>query len=175
MRVVTVFRVLTVMFLLTGVVALLWQPSLPRTGDVPMRVAPSARVAAGSVQETRAAEQVVNGNIFSSNRKPPAARYLPLSGEAEPTASAPDADAARDTAGVAPEESVPHLYGTVLNATDASALLRLDPAIPEPRLYRVGDRAGGFRVVRIAEHEVTIEGRRGRIVLRLTRPEGESR
>ena len=39
--------------------------------------------------------------------------------------------------------------------------------VSEPRLYRVGDRAGGYRVAEIADRSVTLIGPGGRIVLEL--------
>jgi hypothetical protein len=59
----------------------------------------------------------------------------------------------------------------MLGAGDATALLRLDARLSEPRLYRVGDSAGGYRVAEIADRSVTLTGRGGRMVLRLARPD----
>jgi len=53
---------------------------------------------------------------------------------------------------------------------ESTALLRLESAVPEPRIYRVGDRAGGYRVTEIADRSVTLVGPRGRVVLRLKLP-----
>jgi hypothetical protein len=70
---------------------------------------------------------------------------------------------------------IPALFGTMISPDGAQALLHLDPTSAEPRLYRVGDRAGRYRVLRIDEREVTLNGPRGRVVLRLpVRPDGDT-
>jgi hypothetical protein len=68
-------------------------------------------------------------------------------------------------------DAVPHLYGTMLGSADSTALMRLDARVNEPRLFRVGDRAGRYRVVGISDRAVTLMGPTGRVVLRLPRPE----
>ena len=68
-------------------------------------------------------------------------------------------------------DAVPHLYGTMLGPVESTALLRLDARVSEPRLYRVGENAGGYRVAEIADRSVTLVGRSGRVVLRLARPD----
>jgi hypothetical protein len=124
-----------------------------------------------------ASERVVRTNIFSARRSPPSRRYTfgeadertdvafepamtpDLGGDVTDSASAPPAD-----------DPVPHLYGTVLGPADATALLRLDRRATEPTLYRVGDRAGGYRVAEIGDRSVTLTGPNGRVILRLARP-----
>ena len=89
----------------------------------------------------------------------------------------PDATvSAADTAaaGVEPAaDAVPRLYGTVVQADGPQALMRLDRRATSPTLFRVGDRAGGYRVVEIGERAVTLDGPSGRVVLRLPTPKGE--
>ena len=83
----------------------------------------------------------------------------------------------RDVVGPVPRrfrsanDPVPRLYGTMLGPTESTALLRLDGRIAAPRLYRVGDRAGGYRVAEISERSVALVGPSGRLVLRLAQPD----
>jgi len=69
---------------------------------------------------------------------------------------------------------VPRLYGTVFGPGGPVALMRLDAAAPEARLYREGDRAGAWQVVKINERSVVLGSPQGQIVLRLTRSEGST-
>ena len=67
----------------------------------------------------------------------------------------------------------PELIGTAISERpgETKALLRLLSTDPTPRLYAVGDRAGGYSVVSIDPRSVVLAGPRGRVVLRL--PEDE--
>ncbi len=67
----------------------------------------------------------------------------------------------------------PVLIGTAVSERpgETRALLQLLESDPTPRLYGVGDRAGGFTVVSIDARAVVLNGPRGRVVLRL--PENE--
>jgi hypothetical protein len=49
--------------------------------------------------------------------------------------------------------------------------MRLDAGNPEAQIYREGDSGGRYRVVKINERSVILEGPSGRIELRLQRPE----
>jgi hypothetical protein len=91
-------------------------------------------------------------------------RYDPtgtaMEGEVAPVASAPvDSEAAPPFA--------PTLYGIVADPQGAVALLRLDPHIPGARAYHAGDRGGAYRVVRVGDTEVVLDGPAGRRTLRL--------
>jgi hypothetical protein len=126
-----------------------------------------------------AADRVVRTDIFSPRRSAPPQRYVfgetaqePDVTSAEMTVAPALAGEALDsTAASTTSDAVPYLYGTMLGPTDATALLRLDARASEPRLYRVGDTAGGYRVAEIADRSVTLMGRNGRVVLRLARPD----
>jgi hypothetical protein len=114
-------------------------------------------------------EQIVLANVFSPSRTAPLRRVYPpefggdsVNGMLADTAEAPAADSVAAAAG-----AVPALLGTMVAADGARALLRLDASSPTPQLFSVGDRAGGYRVEAIAPREVTLVGRRGRVVLRL--------
>lgn len=112
------------------------------------------------------AEDVVLANVFSSRRAPPTSRYSPP-------------DAVMDTAGGMVEMAVespaadeapagtPLLLGTVVGAHGTQALLQLDPYAGQPRLYSVGDRDAGYRVVSIAPRSAVLVGPQGRVTVRL--------
>lgn len=116
------------------------------------------------------AEDVVLANVFSARRAPPTSRYSPP-------------DAVMDTAGGMVEMAVeppgdeapagtPLLLGTVVGAHGTQALLQLDPYAGQPRLYSVGDRDAGYRVVSIAPRSAVLVGPQGRVTVRLE-PEEE--
>jgi len=125
-----------------------------------------------------AAERVVRTDIFSSRRSAPSRRYVFGETTAEPDAAASEAPSAPPLAGEPMDsttasianDAVPHLYGTMLGV-ESTALLRLDAHVSDPRLYRVGDRAGGYRVAEIGDRSVTLVGPGGRVVLRLKQPD----
>ena len=112
------------------------------------------------------AEDVVIANVFSPRRTPPTSRYAPP-------------DAAMDSSGGVVADSVPmpppagavsgepSLLGTVVGVHGTQALLQLDPLGGAARLYSVGDRDGGYRVLSIAPRSVVLAGPNGRVTLRL--------
>ncbi|MFN8581016.1 MAG: hypothetical protein U0163_08595 [Gemmatimonadaceae bacterium] len=109
------------------------------------------------------ATEIALANVFSSSRTPPRRRYTPP--DSASTQEAP-ADAPPDSIVSA---SVPALLGTVVREDGVMlALMQLNPTTAGPRVYRVGDRDGGYRVVAIAPREVVLQGPAGRRVLRLT-------
>jgi len=154
--------------------------------------APTARAAATAASATMpdsvrpaasadasAADRVIRTDIFSPRRSAPPQRYVFGESAQESEGAPADMTGAPALAGEALDsttastanDAVPHLYGTMLGAGDATALLRLDPRASEPRLYRIGDSAGGYRIAEIADRSVTLMGRSGRRVLRLARPD----
>ena len=132
-----------------------------------------------AVADLGAAERVVRTDLFSSRRAAPPRRYS--YGEGAPESDVPPTEMtvapplggeAVDSATVATaNDPVPRLYGTMLGPMESTALLRLDARIAEPRLYRVGDRAGGYRVTEISDRSVALVGASGRLVLRLATPD----
>lgn len=112
------------------------------------------------------AEDVVLANVFSARRSPPTSRYSPpdavmdtAGGMVEMPTDAPGADAA--------PAGTPLLLGTVVGAQGTQALLQLDPYAGQPRLYSVGDRDAGFRVVSISPRSAVLVGPQGRVTVRL--------
>ncbi|MCU0635988.1 MAG: hypothetical protein MUE41_14025 [Gemmatimonadaceae bacterium] len=119
---------------------------------------------------------MVSQNIFSASRSAPATRWSPPGLE---TAPPPDMPAIEPTASPSVtadstmvSDEVPALYGTVVGEGAPRALLRLAPSDVAPRLYAVGERHGGWRVVSIDQRRVVLAGSAGTRTLRLPeRPE----
>jgi hypothetical protein len=118
-------------------------------------------------------EEIVLANLFSPSRTAPLKRVIPpeLAGD---SANGVIPDTASVAVGDSPpsvDATVPALYGTIVGPGGPQALLQLDAALPSPRLYGVGDKAGGYTIVAIAPREVTLAGRKGRLVLRMKQQE----
>ena len=170
-RLETILRALAVSFAAIAVMALLWPVSVPHDQIPPAGLdAPSSQPARAS--DPAITESIVTANIFSAERKPPRSRYNPF--EPDPIAPEPLLGAAMsvDAAVISDEDAVPRLFGIMSSPAGANALMRLDPTVPEAVLYREGDRAGQYRVVKINLQSVVLSGPRGQTVLQLKRPEG---
>ena len=112
-------------------------------------------------------EDIILYNLFAPSRTAPARRYASASAT-DDGAMDPNTPPASVSSGFTPE-----LIGTAVSERggETRALLRLLANDPAPRLYGVGDRAGGYSVVSIDARVVVLSGPRGRVVLRL--PENE--
>lgn len=179
-RLVLGLNAATVLLVLAGILVLVI-PSPSPTAKAPAAVSFSAASTEGvrvPMADVGAAERVVRTNIFSARRAAPSRRYSFGDPSSDPESTV-DAGMAAITEGLTTDtlaasmavDVVPHLYGTMIGPSDPTALLRLDASVSEPKLFRVGDRAGGYRVVEIADRSVTLTGPSGRVVLRLPRPE----
>ena len=182
-RLVLGLNAATVLLVLAGI-ALLVVPSPVPAGRSPASLLSSTGTLPDSVRQApapdlAAADRVVRTDIFSPRRSAPARRSMYGESAADATASptdsmtnpAPAGGETADSSASTASDAVPHLYGTMLGPVASTALLRLDASAPEPRLYRVGDRAGGYRVVEIGDRTVTLAGPGGRVVLRLKQPD----
>ena len=183
-RVVLGLNTATVVLVVAGI-ALLVIPA-PMPGDQPAAMVASTGSLPDTVRHAApdpgATDRVVRMNIFSARRSPPSRRSMfgevpdevgvdaseVVASDMVPATLA--AEPLDSTTASTASDAVPHLYGTMMGPTDMTALLRLDAHVTEPRLYRVGDHAGGYRVVEIADRSVTVVGPGGRVVLRLARP-----
>lgn len=178
-RLVLGLNAATVLLVLLGLVLLAVPFPLP-TANADATVVASAGALPDSVRpvaspDVGAADRVVKTDVFSSRRAAPSRRYMFGEVPTPADAATPDVSATPSLAGEPVDsttastmsDAVPHLYGTMLGPNESTALLRLDGRIAEPRLYRVGDRAGGYRVADIADRSVTLVGPAGRVVLRL--------
>ncbi len=163
-------RILTaaavVLTLIAGGVSLL--PVSTRVTPMPVRLASLPDAAPGGVQADSLAEEVILANVFSASRTAPMRRYSPP--EQFPAPEGAEGDSSMPVEPM-PMAGMPQLTGTMVRQSGSLALLRLDPAARSPRLYRVGDREGVWRVLAITAREVTLDGPTGRVVLRLSTPE----
>jgi len=164
----TTLQFLTAVFVLAGGALLAWRPGPVSAESASGEVPAAATFTPLARPDERHAESIVNANIFHASRQAPASRYVPpdQQGEAgmvamEDSTMMMDGDDAGDG------EAVPALFGTVIGPDGDRALLRLDYSRSEPSLYAVGERAGGYRVVRISERQVELAGPGGRVTLRM--------
>ena len=178
-RLVLGLNAATVLLVLAGLVLLAVPYPLP-TADADAMVVASAGTLPDSVRpaaasDIGAADRVVSTDVFTPRRSAPPRRYMFGEVPTSPDVPSTDVSSAPPLAGEPVDsatastmsDAVPHLYGTMLGPNESTALLRLDARVAEPRLYRVGDRAGGYRVADIADRSVTLAGPGGRVVLRL--------
>lgn len=136
--------------------------------EVPVAAALSTLTAGTRARADSLTEDIILHNLFSPSRTAPSQRYG--------TSSAVTGDAMDDATATARSPNAgftPELVGTAVSDRpgETRALLRLIASDPGPRLYAVGDRAGGYAVVSIDARSVVLSGPRGRVVLRL--PEHE--
>jgi hypothetical protein len=154
--------------LLVAVIALLWPPTVPKAAQTPPEAA--SRGTASTLRHKSADNNLIaQANIFSAVREAPKVRYVPYGYET-------DSDEVPQKATTQPpaqRAAAPILFGTVMGDRPG-ALMSLDPAVPGAQMYHEGDRAGGYRVVRIGERAVTLTGPAGQIVLQLNRAEGQT-
>jgi hypothetical protein len=160
-------RWLTVLGIVTGIGFLI----APVNTDVePFEVGVLADSVAVATSSSTAAdsltEDIILYNLFAPSRTAPSRRFA-----ANAAADDPSSDMAPPTP--ASSGFTPELIGTAVSEKpgETKALLRMLASDPTPRLYAVGDRAGGFTVVSIDARAVVLTGPRGRVVLRL--PENE--
>ncbi len=117
------------------------------------------------------AEDVVLANVFSARRTPPTSRYAPPDETTDASGGVVEMPAESSGAEQAPA-GTPRLLGTVVGPQGTQALLQLDPYAGQPRLYSVGDRDAGFRVIAISPRSAVLVGPQGRVTVRLE-PEEE--
>ena len=150
-----------------ALVALVWPARVSTDEMVPAGLSARASKGAARIPDQSASDAVIAGNVFSPSRAAPGRRYNPA--EPEGPVVAPPQD--NTDVVVSEEEAVPRLFGIVIGPAGASALMRLDPSNPEAQIYREGDSAGRYRVLKINEQSVLLQGPSGRIELRLQRSE----
>jgi hypothetical protein len=176
-RLVLGLNAATVLLVIAGILLLVLPARVPDGRAIAMVASPGGlpdSVRQAPAPDLGAADRVVRTDIFSPRRSAPSRRYIFGEGSPEPDALPADPSPSSlagepmdSTTASTATDAVPHLYGTMQGPTGATALLRLNTAESEPRLYRVGDRDGGYRVADIGDRSVTLIGRTGRVVLRL--------
>ncbi|MGQ0643105.1 MAG: hypothetical protein ACT4P6_20350 [Gemmatimonadaceae bacterium] len=170
-RLTTGLRALAMAFVAVAAAALLWRPSLE--AELPDEsagalVGDSLRVfPAVSPARVGDAQRVAASNIFAASRRAPGRRYAPGSDVPASSATIGDAGMPFDPANAA---DTPSLLGTVLDALGDRALILAPQVDSIPRFYRVGERAGSYRIRRIEAGRVLLDGPSGRVVLELLKP-----
>ena len=166
-RAIDVMRWVTVLGLLAGIGFLI----APVNDEVePFDVgilADSVKVSASSGSSADSlTEDIILYNLFAPSRTAPPRRY-------SATSAATGDGGSEMSSSPMTSSFMPELIGTAVSSKpgETKALLRLLASDPTPRLYAVGDRAGGYSVVSIDARAVVLSGPRGRVVLRL--PENE--
>lgn len=130
-------------------------------------------VAVNAMARTRAdslTEDIILYNLFAPSRSAPSHRTTAMNSATGQDGGMSAASVTEFSGGFRPE-----LIGTATSDKpgETRALLRLLASDASPRLYAVGDKAGGYSVVSIDARAVVLNGPRGRVVLRL--PENEER
>lgn len=169
-RAYDVMRVVTIAGLLVGV-AFLFGPS---DTDVAPLALPDLASVATAPTDARAhadslSEDIILHNLFSPSRSAPSGRYRGpgMTGTQDMDGSGMYATAGGEA--MARPSFTPTLVGTAVSERPGAtrAFLVLDPADLTPRMYAVGEGAGGYRVISIEARSVELAGPRGRVVLRL--------
>jgi hypothetical protein len=162
-RVIDVMRVVAVAAFVLGL-GFLIAPT--RVGVAPLALpalGADTMMTAAPVPADSLTEDIILYNLFSPSRSAPSRRYAAQSagGAMEPDESNPSGSSSGGFS--------PSLIGTAVSDRpgETRALLQLIASDPTPRLYAVGDRAGGYSVVSIDARAVVLNGPRGRVVLRL--------
>lgn len=163
-----VSRIVTVTALLAGL-GFLVAPADTRVDRLEAPGLDSLAIASGvsRVSADSLVEDIILYNLFSPTRAAPDRRMVGTASPDQSGMSEPG-DPGASSGGFTPE-----LIGTAVSAKpgETKALLRLLDSDPAPRLYAVGDRAGGYSVVSIDPRSVVLNGPRGRVVLRLPQNE----
>ncbi len=161
-RTARVLDVLSVICVVVTVWLLLWplRPAVrPLALTVPSAVSVAAPVAADSI-----AGQIVATNIFASSRRAPRTRFVPPG--AEPVGILATPSASEVGPGGDPSET-PRLFGIIAQDGARRALLQLPGADSTPRLFAIGERQGGYRVVSIGTDRVVLASAAGSRTVRL--------
>ena len=160
------------LYLLAAILVVIAIAAAVRPPTVPdASVPPAVGAAATSVQpaepmDPATATAIVEANIFSDTRTPPAERYDPFQPAVQDETAVMDPFMIEETVEQVAE---PRLFGTVFGPDGPRALMELDPDLPQAQLYKEGDRVGRFVVVKINEQSVILDTSNGRIVLQLFR------
>jgi hypothetical protein len=101
---------------------------------------------------------VVESNIFSATRTPPAKRYSP--------------NAAADSAPPPPKPKKPapppiRVFGITKDARGGVAIVEADPKVRGPELYRLGDRLAGGTIASITDSSVIVVRPGGKVTFPL--------
>ena len=158
-RMTDVMRVIAVAAVLLGLGFMVAPTKIGVTRlALPQHVADSTMASPARVQADSITEDIILYNLFSPSRTAPSRRYSAQS--VSSSGAAPDENnEAAPSSGFSPV-----LIGTAVSDRpgETRALLQLLATDPTPRLYAVGDRAGGYSVVSIDARAVVL----GRLAIR---------
>lgn len=143
----------------SGVVLRLAPTGLP-TSDPAVAVAAPPAPRERVTSRLAGSAAIVESNVFSPRRAPPATRFVPDWARRDST---PPPVARR----AQPVEPSIRLYGIARGGAGAVALIDADPRVPGAEVYRVGDLVRGSRVTAVTDSTVVLSGRTGSLVLRL--------
>lgn len=169
----------TIVFVLAAAAILLWpvRNDLPRaTVDVAARadtISGGTAPLTSSPADARVDSLVtraIGGNVFSASRTAPTTAFvMPGQSLATMTLDGNVADSVMVPGSLA-SDSLPRLSGIVSTGGERRALVQFSERDGAPRLYRVGEGASGFRVLRIGTDNVVLSSRAGVRTLRLLPP-----
>jgi hypothetical protein len=164
-RIEMTLRVLTVVFAVTGAAFWILPPSVPDVLLTAKSQTASLAInrAVAQSSDSASASAIVASNIFSPSRAAPGKRYTPpgTGGEGEET------NAHVSDVPVMPPSPPPRVFGTMMGPGGATALMQTDSAGASGRLYREGERVGGYRILKISSSSVIVRGPEGRIELKI--------
>lgn len=163
-RLVTLLRAGGTMLAVAGIALAVVPPSTASTAMAPVAGALGALPTASAADAESLAVEIIVANIFAPSRRPPASRYLPDDAMSD---SSGTLSGGADDATMTPAAFEPILFGTMVDSAGSLALVQFSMTDPAPRLVRVGDRVGDWRVISIAPRTVVLQGPPGRITLRL--------
>ena len=155
----------TALAMIAGVGLWLWNPE-PDSSAREAEPAPGAGKIAieNRVLPVPDRSAIVAANIFSPARTPPERRYNPAADE---FGDAPDP--AAEMVPVEAVQSPPQLFGTVLGPGGGMALMQADSADGPARLFREGEKVGGYRLLKIKASSVVVGGPSGRLEIQVQR------
>ena len=156
-------KVLTILFVAAGVMLWLVPPRAPATSALPSALTrPTAQAASTPSSDSVSISTIIASNIFSPSRAAPRSRYSPATGT-EPSPAGVEQVPSASLVSPPPL----HVFGTMMGPGGATALMVTDSAGASGRLYREGDKIGGYRIVRITGSSVIVTGPSGRVELRI--------
>jgi hypothetical protein len=165
-------RIVAALSFAAAIAAVVLPPDARVTAAAPVVSATTAAAVPPPLTVDEDVRTVIAQNIFSATRRTPAQRWSPPGLESAPPAAITTVPTTVSDVSVNMGEApdpVPALYGTVVGEPQRRALLRLRATDLTPRLFAVGERHGGWQVVRIDSQRVVLRSAAGTRTLRLQR------
>lgn len=132
------------LLLLGGATLLVVQPAIGGEPGPSPAAASASSVVVSHDPDTALITTIVSHDLFAATRSAPPSTFAPAN--------------ARSTGGAAAQARPgPELIGTIADGASGSALIRFSPGT-EPRLLRVGERAGGWQLVSVDARSATLAG-----------------